>query len=83
MAIRNACLEANPNIASRGHYYSKKIRLADVLLALQNKRQDFIPDATLSLLCQHYWDLKKDTLDDQPKDTCIYLAELIKKYENI
>jgi hypothetical protein len=81
--IRRRCIEANPDITKR-HYteecikkFGYPIHLADVLNALQRQYQYYIPDTTISTLCQGYWNLLTDDLGEQSDDKIEYIYKLL------
>jgi hypothetical protein len=81
--IRQRCIEANPDITKR-HYteecikkFGYPIHLADVINALQMQHQEYIPDATISTLCQAYWNLRTDDLGEQSDDKIEYIYKLL------
>jgi hypothetical protein len=91
--IREAAVKANPNIQEQeGHKCRHHdglilnrseictcgpVRLAEVILALEDHKQDYIPDATLAILCQIYWNLRKDELALQDDECLEFLANLL------
>jgi hypothetical protein len=69
--IRRRCVEANPKASSRS------IHLADVINALQGQYQNYIPDNTISILCQSYWNLQCDDLTEQSEENVDYIYKLL------
>jgi hypothetical protein len=44
-----------------------------VIVALQDEVQDYVPDAIVSTLCQGYWNLRCDDLEQQEEEAIDYL----------
>lgn len=68
--ILQRCNEAN--IAS-----NRTIHLTDIIHVLQEHYQDYIPDNTISILCQCFWDLHNDDLAEQPEENVDYIFNIL------